>query len=449
MSTSQIPLTSAKVGADAATGGGSAIARDTGGRSEVFSQLLPALSGGARGLRDPASFLAIGIVLALTLAPALMVVGAIALQGLAPTAQFGTRGGFAQFGAALVVMVVFGVLALTWSWMAVSVRAASLARGEPLGTWRSVVTGLKRWLVALAALLALLVVPLVFLMLHVVARSMAGIMVLSIVSLVLTVFVMIGLFLALLALLLGFWFVAAFAAADLRAGVGAVLRRTLRLATSNPGAMALLVVVTLYVSLLIVQVLSLPALASFAVGSDISVVAGLEGRTVTSGLMVGLLSLFVLVLLLIPVVFVASTLTTFVVRLGPEVEEARIGAILADLRSRLGRAGRASERSREREPVADHPVEPSAPRVSQQRQSARTDPADVRLEDLPAPETSLPTPDREPGTGPNAPVAGEESADSRAAPATASPPVEQPDHRSQGLDLSSLAPPDVGRRAED
>jgi len=456
MSASQIPQSSTGAGNDAAAGGGGGATAAAGGGADAFAHLLPALTGGARGLRDPVSFLAVGVVLVLTLVPGLVIVGAMALQGLASAVQIGGPGGFGQAGTPGVagiagvvgLLVVLVVLALTWSWMAVSVRAASLARGEPLGTWKSVVTGLKRWFVAVGALLALLVVPLVLLVVHFASRAMAGIMVLSIVSLVLTLFVMVGVFLAVLALLLGLWFVPAFAAADLRAGVGQVLRRTLKLATSNPGAMALLVIVTLYVSGLIVQVLSLPALASLGAGFDIGTVAAVEGRSVTSGLMFGVLVLFVLVLLLISVVFVASTLVHFVFRLGSGEQDAGIGALLAGWRDGPGRAARAWEATGERVPVAAERVEPSGARASQPPQQAGTDTARELLDDLPPPDASQLTPDRDPRTGPDTAAPREGAAQRWPAPATPSPSVDQPEPQAQELDLSSLAPPDQSRRAD-
>lgn len=455
MSASQIAESSTGAGADAASAGGRGTGTATaGGGSDAFSHLLPALTGGARGLRDPVSFLTIGVVLVLTLVPGLVIVGAMALQGLASAVQITGPGSFGQAGTPGVagiagvmgLLVVLVVIALTWSWMAVSVRASSLARGEPLGTWQSVITGLKRWFVAVGALLSLLVLPLALLVVHFASRAMAGIMVLSIVSLVLTLAVMVAVFLAVLALLLGLWFVPAFAAADLRAGVGQVLRRTLRLATSNPGAMALLVIVTLYVSGLIVQVLSLPALAALGAGFDIGTVAAVEGRGVTSGLMFGVLVLFVLVLLLIPVVFVASTLVHFVVRLGPAQEDAGIAAMLAGLRTGPRGSGRASTTTGQGGAEHTGRVEAGMWAAPQPRQAP--DRARTSLEDLPPPDASQLTPERDDRGGPDTATAAEDPARRWPAPATSSLAPDQPDPPNQERDLSAFGPPDESRRAD-
>ncbi len=131
----------------------------------------------------------------------------------------GAGGGLAAAGGIVVLVGLMVLLGLSWAWMAVSVPAASLARAEPLAGWRCVLIGLRRWLVGLGAWGVLLVAPALLGLVHLGARSMAGTAALSVVSFLLTLIVMLGVLLWVLAILLVSWFVAAFAAADLRAGV--------------------------------------------------------------------------------------------------------------------------------------------------------------------------------------------------------------------------------------
>jgi len=300
-------------------------------QTDPFAQILPTLSAGARGLRDPAAYLAAAAVISLTVVPAIVIwflAAAVTVGGFAsdPFARQPTMG---DVGLVVIVGFLVAVLAVAgyvWAWMAVSVRAASLERGVPLTAWTSVVTGLRRALVAVGGWLLILVMAIPLLILYVLARVMADVMVLSGVSAVLAMVLVVLIFAWWVAMLLITYLIGAFAAADHDAGVMTVLRRAFGLTVKNPAAVVLLLLSVWLVATVLVFALYLPSLFATVTGFSIVDAMSTGGRNISAAILGAFIAIFfAIVFFFVPVNFAASALASFAVRIEPDlgrIEEA-------------------------------------------------------------------------------------------------------------------------------
>ncbi len=302
---------------------------------DPVAQLLPALSAGARALRDPTAYLAALLVLALTLLPAALLwyLAASRTAALFMADPFGPGGpglerliggaGLLLFVTLLVGLVAF--LGYLWTWMTLAVRAASLERGAPLAVWASVTVGLRRTVIAFGGWLVVLVLAIPVLVLYVLAQVMADVVVLSGVSVLLTIVVVVAVFAWWLGLLVITAMVGAIAAADRSATLPVVLRRAVGLTLRHPAAVILVLIGAAVVASVLVTVLYVPT--AFAGMAGFSVVGAMAdgGRTVSAAVLGAVVAaLLGIVLLLVPLSFTASALAGFAVRVEPEF--ARIDA---------------------------------------------------------------------------------------------------------------------------
>lgn len=299
--------------------------------ADAFGHILPTLSAGARGLRDLPSYLAAGIVLAMTAVPGIVIwflslgltATRITSDPFAPQRTMTDIGLLGLVGFLVFLLVLAGYF---WAWMAISVRAASLERGAPLATWASVTVGLRRALVALGAWLLIVLMALPLLVLYALAWVMADVVVLSGVSVILTMLVVLLIFVWWIAVLLLTYLIGAFAAADHDAGVMSVLRRAIGLTTSNPAAALLLLLSVWIVAAVLVFALYAPSLFASLAGFSIVEVMTFGGRNISAAFLGAFIVIFFsIIFFFVPVNFAASGLASFAVRIEPDlarIEEA-------------------------------------------------------------------------------------------------------------------------------
>jgi hypothetical protein len=325
---------------------------------DAFAQVLPTLSAGARGLRDLRSYAAAATVLAMTILPGLLLwalafgltARGFATDPFGPGDPFGARDPFgpgARAAQAGVLFVLLGIIVwliavfgFVWAWMAVGVRAVSLERGTPLTMWRSVTTGLRRALVAIGGGLLFLLMGVPLLILYAIAWVMADVVVLSGVSAVLTMVLVLAIFAWWIGMLMVGYLIGGFAAADERAGVMTVLRRAFGLTFSNPAAVVLLLMSVWLVTFALVLALYGPTFFAGFAGWAVVGEMTTGGRNISATLTGVFITLFfVAAFLLVPLNFAASAISSFAVRIEPDM--ARIEAAGRNARRRFRGSGTA------------------------------------------------------------------------------------------------------------
>lgn len=301
------------------------------GPSDALGQILPTLAAGARGLRDPATYLAAATVVGMTVVPGIAIwylaagrlVTRFSWDPWSPAPQ-PTVG---EAGLAVIVTLLVGLLLLVgyiWGWMAIGVRAASLERGIPLDAWQSVLTGARRALVAIGGWLLIALAGIPLLIIYVLTRLMADVVVLSGVSVVLTMLLVVAIFVWWLAILLGGYLTAAFAAADRDVGLLVVLRRAFGLLLGNPAAAVLLLLSVWVVATVLVFALYTPTFFAGSAGFSIVGAMGMGGRTISAAVLGAFIVVFgAVVLFLVPMNFAASALGAFGVRAEPDLTQLR------------------------------------------------------------------------------------------------------------------------------
>lgn len=282
--------------------------------SDSFVLIAPAMSAGARALRDPTAYLLALSAALLTLVPAgLLVVTAI--WGVGIDAPLLT----ALMSFLAYLLGIFGVF---WIWMTLGVRAASVERGEPSDVATTLRSGARRLLTFVGAGLLFVLAGVPLLILAGVTWVLASQVVLSVLAIPLALVLVVGLFVWLLALVLVGSTLGAFAAADHRVGAVTVLVRSVGASITNPAGVALLVIAVGFVALLMVGLLAGPGSLSLSAGFGFAAYMFASGRGASGGLLSLGLVLGSGALLLVPLLFVTSALASFAVSV--EGELARI-----------------------------------------------------------------------------------------------------------------------------